>query len=349
MPPRSETITCDSDLRMLIVYFSLVVLGAVDRLKSPRSRIRNIYTCAIKRILVHCIRRLFHIAQNFIPVMRQLLSHITSILETIALLGMAIRLKESAMLGRSFRIMNFLGVPIALHITWFPIFALLVWLFSDSYFGGMLPHLSSWECMGFGVLAALSLYLSLLVHESGHCLVARWYGMHITQITLFLFGCAAQIHREPPTPKSEFLITIAGPIVSAVIAFSFLTIAVFFSTSPSWGVFSLLLALLNLNVALFNLLPIFPLDGGRVLRAGLWAWSKNLHQATRFAVRAGQGITVLLVSAVFWMVKDWWTNLWFLLFGTFLFAMAQYCLRGVQLKKAISRLDTSSPCVARRP
>ncbi len=164
-------------------------------------------------------------------------------------------------LDRSFRIVNFLGVPIALHITWFPIFALLVWLFSDSYFGRMLPHLSSWERMGFGVLAALALYLSLLAHEYGHCMVARWYGIPITQITLFLFGCVAQVHREPPTPKSEFLITIAGPLVSAVIAFSCLTVWVFSSTSSALGAFSLLLALLNLNAALFNLLPIFPLDG----------------------------------------------------------------------------------------
>lgn len=238
------------------------------------------------------------------------------------------------MLGRSFRIVNFLGVPIALHITWFPIFALLVWLFSDSYFGGLLPHLSSWERMGFGVLAALALYLSLLAHEYGHCMVARWYKIPIARITLFLFGCVAQVRREPPTPKSEFLITIAGPMVSAVIAFNCLAIAVFFSTSPSWGVFLLLLALLNLNAALFNLLPIFPLDGGRVLRAGLWAWSKNFHQATRFTVRAGQGITVLLVGSVCWIVKGWWANLWFLLFGTVLFATAQYYLRDVQLRKS---------------
>lgn len=254
-------------------------------------------------------------------------------------------------LGRSFRIVSFLGVPVALHVTWFPIFGLLVWFFSEVHFGRMLPHLSPWECIGFGVLAALALYLSLLAHEYGHCLVARWYGIPTTQITLFCFGCIAQILRAPPTPKSEFLITIAGPIVSGVIAFSFWTVSVFSSASSSLGAFSQLLALLNLSAALVNLLPIFPLDGGRILHSGLWAWSKNPHQATRFADRAGQGITVLLVvGAVFWIVKDWQANSWFFLLGTVLFAMVQYYLHylcGVQLKKAMDEEPLTLPSPSR--
>jgi Zn-dependent protease len=229
-----------------------------------------------------------------------------------------------------------LGVPIAIHITWFPIFALLAWAFSDSYFAPRLPLSASWECLGLGVLAALALYLSLLAHEYGHCMVARWYRIPVARITLFPLGCAARLGSEAPTPKSEFLVAIAGPIVSAALAFSFWAISVVSSTSSSWGAFSQLLAILNFVAASFNLVPIFPLDGGHVLRAGLWAWSKSFDQATRFAVRAGQGSAVLLVAAGSWMVNDWRTCLVFLLHGTFLFAFSQCYLRYVRLRKNAS-------------
>src|SRR6266487_3388756 len=139
------------------------------------------------------------------------------------------------------------------------------------------------------------LFASVLVHELGHCLVAMQYRVPIAQITLFIFGGMAQIRREAPSPKAEFLIAIAGPIVSVALGLGFWSLAALPGASPPLVALSELLRNINLMLAIFNLVPGYPLDGGRVLRAALWAWSRNFHQATRYSARTGQGFAVLLM------------------------------------------------------
>src|SRR2546428_8503529 len=117
------------------------------------------------------------------------------------------------MFGNSWHIGRIFGIPLRVHISWFLVFALVAWQ-GRSYFPYVLPQFPSWEYWTMGIVAALLLFASVLVHELGHCLVALRYRIPIAQITLFIFGGMAQIRREAPTPKAEFLIAIAGPIVS---------------------------------------------------------------------------------------------------------------------------------------
>src|SRR3989442_5310475 len=172
------------------------------------------------------------------------------------------------MFGNSWHIGRIFGIPLRVHISWFLVFALVAWQ-GRSYFPYVLPQFPSWEYWTMGIVAALLLFASVLVHELGHCLVALRYRIPIAQITLFIFGGMAQIRREAPTPKAEFLIAIAGPIVSVLIAGGFWLVAAFPGMSSSLVAVSDQLLLANLMLALFNLAPGYPLDGGRILCAGL--------------------------------------------------------------------------------
>src|SRR5438093_3438910 len=136
------------------------------------------------------------------------------------------------MFGTSWHIGRIFGIPLRIHISWFLVFALVVWSLARYYFPAVLSQSPPWEYVILGALAALLLFASVLVHELGHCLVAIRYRIPIAQITLFIFGGMAQIRREAPTPRAEFLIAIAGPIVSVILAMSFLVIASFPGNSP---------------------------------------------------------------------------------------------------------------------
>ena len=245
------------------------------------------------------------------------------------------------MFGQSWQIGRIFGIPLKVHVSWFVVFALVVWSESHWYFPVAVPQLPVWEYVILGALAALLLFASVLVHELGHCLVAIRYRIPIAQITLFIFGGMAQIRREAPTPRAEFLIAIAGPIVSVILAMSFLVIASFPGNSPLLVAISNRLFGVNLALALFNLVPGYPLDGGRVLRAGLWAWYKNFHKATRQAARAGQAFALLLIFGGLWMIireGETASGIWFLLIGGFLFTAAHNSHRQVAFQESLSGL-----------
>ena len=242
--------------------------------------------------------------------------------------------------GQSWQIGRIFGIPLRIHISWFLVFALVTWSLARHYFPAVLTQQPSWEYWSLGVVAALLLFASVLVHELGHCLVAMRYRIPIAQITLFIFGGMAQIRCEAPTPKAEFLIALAGPIVSFLIALGFWSLATLPGAPPSLVVVSDHLKTLNLTLALFNLVPGYPLDGGRMLRAGLWAWSKNFHKATRQAARAGQGFAVLLMLGGLWVVGEGGTvsGMWFLLIGAFLFTAARSSHRQMAFQESLMGL-----------
>jgi CBS domain-containing protein len=166
------------------------------------------------------------------------------------------------------------------------------------------------------------------------------YRIPIAQITLFIFGGMAQIKREAPTPKAEFLIAIAGPIVSIVLGLCFWVLAELPGAPPALVAVSEHLRNINLMLAIFNLVPGYPLDGGRVLRAGLWAWSKNFHQATRHSARVGQGFAVLLMLfGVYDVIAGLEIGgVWFLLIGAFLYTAAQSTHRQVSFQESLTGL-----------
>ncbi|HSA63063.1 MAG TPA: site-2 protease family protein [Nitrospira sp.] len=195
-----------------------------------------------------------------------------------------------------------LGIPIRVHPSWFLVFFFVTWSLATGYLPEALPGLSDSRYWGMGAVAAVLLFVSVLLHELGHSYVAQRYRIPIGQITLFLFGGVAQMRAEPPSPKAEFLIAIAGPVVSfALGAFSLsLAAASEWWPAPSGGqgfaVLGGLLGLVNVQLGLFNLIPGFPLDGGRVLRAGLWAWGHDFHGATSRAAFLGLAFGLLLAG-----------------------------------------------------
>lgn len=240
--------------------------------------------------------------------------------------------------GRSWQIGRVYGIPLKVHVSWFLVFALVAWSLARHYFPAVLLNRFAWQYWSLGIAAALLLFASVLVHELGHCLVAIRYRVPIAQITLFIFGGMAQIKREAPTPKAEFLIAIAGPIVSVVLGLGFWGLAALPEAPPALIALSEHLRNVNLILAIFNLVPGYPLDGGRVLRAGLWAWSKNFHKATRYSARVGQGFAAfLMVFGIYDVVAGLEIGgVWFLLIGAFLYTAAQSTHRQISFQESLT-------------
>src|SRR5207249_10726541 len=195
--------------------------------------------------------------------------------------------------GRDWQLGRILGIPIKVHVSWFLIFGFVTWSLATGYLPESIPGLSVPRYWMMGGVASLLLFASVLLHELGHSFVALRYRIPIRQITLFVFGGIAQMHREPPGPRAEFLIAIGGPIVSFALGGLLLGLVSVAQTRPGLVALGVLLGSINLQLGLFNLIPGFPLDGGRVLRAGLWAWSGDFFRATRHASLVGQGFGVV--------------------------------------------------------
>ncbi len=262
------------------------------------------------------------------------------------------------MTTRDRQIGKILGIPIKVHASWFLVFAFLTWNLATGYLPDVLPGLSSLRYWGMGMVAALLLFLSVLLHELGHSYVALRYRVPIGEITLFFFGGMAQMRREPPGPRAEFLIAIAGPIVSLALAgvlFSFVSVSSSMQGLEGLVALGMLLGSINLSLGLFNMIPGFPLDGGRVLRAGLWAWSGDFYQATRRASLVGQGFGLVLGLLGAGLVLGALAGLvrgpaagnggWILLIGAFLFVVAGGSRRQAALRASLAGLSVEGVMV----
>ena len=229
-----------------------------------------------------------------------------------------------------------LGIPIRLDAGWFVIVALMSWSLALRYFPGSTPGLPPLVYWGMGIVAALLLFACVLLHELGHSLVARSYGIPVACVTLFIFGGVAQITENPKRPSVELQVALAGPLVSVLIAASCLWGAARLSvqTLPQLIVAAIIryLGTINIGLALFNLLPAFPLDGGRVLRATLWAWTGSVRQATRVASLIGSWFGLGLLVLGVWMISKggWVGGPWYLFLGWFLRNTALASYRRVQ-------------------
>ncbi len=224
------------------------------------------------------------------------------------------------------------GIPIHIDRSWFVIFTFMTWSLGSSYFPVRYPGLAAHVYAGMGGAAALLLFLCVLLHELGHSLVAKAYGIPVLRVTLFIFGGVAQIATDPRRPAVELMIALAGPLVSGLLAGGcFAASQVLFLQSPLRLVTTALLGYLttiNLGILFFNLLPGFPLDGGRMLRALLWAGTGSLRRATRIASILGAVLGVGLLALGVWgaITGAWGVGLWYLLLGFFLrnAALASY-------------------------
>jgi Zn-dependent protease/predicted transcriptional regulator len=244
-------------------------------------------------------------------------------------------------MGQSWQIGRIFGIPLKVHVSWFLVFAWFTYGLAEKYFPLVLTR-PRWEYWLLGTVAAFLLFASVLVHELGHSWVALRYRIPIAQITLFIFGGMAQIRREAPTPRAEFLIAIAGPVVSILISLFFGVMAAMSRLPSDVVAVATLLQEVNLTLAVFNLVPGYPLDGGRVLRAGLWAWTGNFHSATRYASRAGQGVAILLMLFGLYLSLESPVNgVWMLLIGAFLYLSAHNSHRQVAFQEALAGLQLS--------
>lgn len=197
----------------------------------------------------------------------------------------------------SFHLMTFAGIDVGLHYTWLIIFALITWSLATGFFPQVYP---GWDTATYwitGGLASILLFVSVLIHEIAHSLVARGKGMSVTSITLFIFGGVSNLEDEPPKASTEFLMSVVGPLSSLILAGVFwaILLAVPSATSPL-GAMLTYLALINAILAGFNLLPAFPLDGGRVFRSILWGSTGNLMKATNIAATVGKMFAWALIG-----------------------------------------------------
>jgi Zn-dependent protease len=240
------------------------------------------------------------------------------------------------------------GIPISVHVSWLLVFALVASSLAAGYFPERQPGWGAPTRWVLGALTSLAFFASVLVHELGHSRVALRYGIPIRGITLFVFGGVAQIGREPDSPGAEFRIAIAGPLTSLALAALFGGVGTVAGSMALVSVPALWLARINLAVALFNLLPGFPLDGGRVLRAAVWAWTGSFDRANRTAAAAGEVLALALigVGVLRAIGGDIAGGIWMALIGWFLQsavaagraeAALRDLLRGATVSQAMAR------------
>ncbi len=215
------------------------------------------------------------------------------------------------------------GIKIGIDFSWLFIAVLLSWSLAVGYFPLDYPNLSASTYWLMGISGMLGLFVCILLHELGHALVAKRYGIPTAQITLFIFGGLAEIKKEPQSPKIEFWITIAGPLVSFALAFIMYVVTgllVKNHAPSSIAAVTYYLAWINALIAAFNLIPAFPLDGGRILRAILW-WSKdNLAWATAVSTRCGLIFGTFLIFLGLFMVifSNIIGGFWLMIIGLYL-------------------------------
>lgn len=240
--------------------------------------------------------------------------------------------------GRSDRVQiaRVIGIPIYLHFSWVILFALIVWTLSTGYFPAQDPDLPVSSHWAKGLVATLLFFVSILLHELGHAVAGHRHGLHTRSITLFMFGGVAQLDKDPKDGKAEFWTAAAGPAVSLVLAAFFYVAASLPIMSASGAAVGRYLALINLALALFNLVPAFPLDGGRLLRGALWGWLGKAR-ATRVASGAGTLFAFFLIfSGVFSLLGgNTFGGLWYILIGWFLKDAAAASFQQVRLDEVL--------------
>lgn len=212
------------------------------------------------------------------------------------------------------------GISIDLDYSWFLIMGLLAWLLAVSYYPVEFRDWSTGEYWLMGVVTAVMLFVSVLIHEIGHSIVAKKYGVDVPRITLFIFGGVSQIASEPPSAGAEFWIAAVGPTVSFALAALFWELEPLLTWSSPLYALAKYLALINLILGVFNLIPGFPLDGGRVLRAIVWRFTGKYQRATSIAAATGRFFGFLFIFFGVWQMlnRNIIDGLWIAFIGGFL-------------------------------
>jgi Zn-dependent protease len=245
------------------------------------------------------------------------------------------------------------GIPVRIDYRWFFVLALMTWITASQLISARLLD-NVFTSLIFGFSTTIVLFVSIFFHELAHAVVARWEGVEVLEIVLHPFGGLARFRREPDTPRAEFRIAIAGPAASFLLALIFVGLMAVFNTLGTNILTPLcfFLALWNFMLAVFNLFPGYPLDGGRVLRAYLWRRGKDLNESTILTGRFGQVIAVVLISfGLFFALArgDFFTGFWTILVGLFLYDSAKSIIREVSNFEALTVEEAMMPPVSIEP
>jgi Zn-dependent protease len=263
------------------------------------------------------------------------------------------------MFKRNLRLFTFLGIPVEINISWLIILAMVTWSFATGFYPESYPGLLSPAGMWLlSLLTALLLFLSILIHEYSHAVVASRGGLPIRGITLFMFGGVARMGHEVDEPSLELRMAAAGPLMTLVL------IGLFFGTSflarsvPFLSILLGTVGAINIGIFIFNMVPGFPLDGGRILRALLWMRSGDVLRATRIASWAGRVFAWILVAGGIFNYRYYdnrLSGIWMIIIGLFLrhaaiksYRMVQWRIAGREAAmmdqvSGIGRTDANGP------
>jgi Zn-dependent protease len=231
-----------------------------------------------------------------------------------------------------------LGFEIWIDLSWLILAVLITWSLAVGFFPVYFEGLPARTYWWMGAVGALGIFGSIVFHELSHSLVARRFGLAMKGITLFIFGGVAEMSEEPPNAKAEFLMAIAGPFSSMLLSIGFFIIYLLIKSgqlpTPIVGI-AFYLGFINALLAAFNLIPGFPLDGGRLLRSALWAWKDNLRWATHVAAQVGSffGMFLVVLGLFSFFGGNFIGGLWYLLIGMFLRNAARMSYQQVLMKQ----------------
>lgn len=255
--------------------------------------------------------------------------------------------------GRSFRIARIAGIPIGISPWWLIIVGLITWSLGASYFPSVINDISPALSYSLGLASALLLFTSILLHELGHAIVARRHGIQVQEIDLWLLGGVSKMREEAHEPEAELRYALAGPAVTALIAIVFGAISLALPQSTSSVVRALVDYQLLVNVLIlgFNLLPAFPLDGGRVLRSLLWRHNHDLERSTATAASVGRVFGYVLIGlGVLSLFSGYAGGLWFAIIGVFIVVAAGAQAVGAQVQATFAGVSArelmSAPVVS---
>ena len=246
----------------------------------------------------------------------------------------------------SFTVARIRGIPIGVHYTWAIAVVMITWSLAAGYFPQEYPGWLPRDYWFVGAAAALLLFISVLFHELCHSFVAQARGLAVKSITLFIFGGVSNIAQESEDPRDEFLIAVVGPLSSLALAGLFWlgVLAIPNDTSPL-GALLFYLTTVNLMLAIFNILPGFPLDGGRVLRAILWGSTGSMVRGTTVATVVGQVMAFLFIGYGIWQIfieRDFLSGVWIGFIGWFLNSAAEATRRQVQVQEGFRGITVES-------
>ncbi|MBI5643363.1 MAG: site-2 protease family protein [Deltaproteobacteria bacterium] len=242
-------------------------------------------------------------------------------------------------MARGIKLFKVLGIQISIDYTWFIVFVLFAWSLSAGYFPFRNPGYTPGTYFVMGIISALLLFACVLIHEIFHSYTSNRLGLEIKEITLFIFGGVAELTKEPDDAASEFKIAVAGPVASAILAllFGLASAVVSAEAYPILNAILAYLALINVVLLIFNMIPGFPLDGGRILRAAWWARTGDLDRATKVASMIGKGFALFLILTGFLQIftGNFTGGLWSVLIGVFVQQAADSGYKQVVIKRAL--------------